>query len=197
MSKTHKTIAVVTGCSSGIGESLALELAARGVTVIATARRVESLTHLTKKFDSIIPLSLELGDLGSLEKFRDAVAERTGGHVDILINNAGTHYAATAADLEVKEAQKLFDINVFAVMSLCQLFLPMLRQSPSGRIVQIGSVVRDVPVAWQCVYNASKAALSQYTKTLRLVSNFKCSQSSQPFTLMLIVGSEAIRSRGN
>ncbi|KAL2202240.1 NAD(P)-binding protein [Sarocladium strictum] len=170
MSTAHKKIAIVTGCSSGIGESLALELARRGITVIATARRVESLSHLTEKSAKILPLALELGDLSSLEAFRDTVAEKTDGdYVDVLINNAGTHYAATAADLDVIEAQRLFDVNVFAVMRLCQLFLPMLRRSPDGgRIVQIGSVTRDVPVAWQCVYNASKAALSQYTKTLRL-----------------------------
>ncbi|KAH7014101.1 1-acyl dihydroxyacetone phosphate reductase [Microdochium trichocladiopsis] len=167
-----KTVAVVTGCSSGIGQGLAEVLAARGLTVVATARKVESLAHLTKKHDNIIALPLELGDLHSLASFRDAVAKRTGGRVDILINNAGTHYAATAADLEIAEAEKLFTINVFAVMRLCQLFLPMLRESASegrgGRIVQIGSVTRNVPVVWQSVYNASKAALSQYTNTLRL-----------------------------
>ncbi|KAH7012531.1 LOW QUALITY PROTEIN: 1-acyl dihydroxyacetone phosphate reductase [Microdochium trichocladiopsis] len=164
-----KTVAVVTGCSSGIGQGLAEVLAARGLTVLATARKVKSLAHLTKKHDNIIALPLELGDLDSLTSFRDA---RTGGRVDVLINNAGTHYAATAADLEIAEAEKLFTINVFAVMRLCQLFLPMLRESAKegrgGRIVQIGSVTRDVPVVWQSVYNASKAALSQYTNTLRL-----------------------------
>ncbi len=164
------TVAVVTGCSSGIGESLALAFAARGITVVATARRVESLERLTAEYDNIIPMPLELGDLGSLEQFRDAVAEKTGGRVDILVNNAGTHYASTAMDLEIAEAEKLFAVNVFAVMRLCQLFLPLLRKSARGRIVQIGSVTRDVPVVWQCVYNASKAALSQYTKTLRLAS---------------------------
>lgn len=164
------TVAVVTGCSSGIGQSLALAFAARGITVIATARREESLIHLTEKHDNIHAFALELSDMGNLERFRDAVAEKTGGIIDILVNNAGTHYAATAMDLEIAEAEKLFAVNVFAIMRLCQLFLPLLRRSARGRIVQIGSVTRDVPVAWQCVYNASKAALSQYTKTLRLVS---------------------------
>ena len=164
------TVAVVTGCSSGIGESLARAFATRGITVVATVRRVESLAHLTSKHDNIIPMPLELGDLGSLEQFRNAVAEKTGGRVDILVNNAGTHYASTAMDLDIAEAEKLFAVNVFAVMRLCQLFLPLLHKSARGRIVQIGSVTRDVPVAWQCVYNASKAALSQYTKTLRLAS---------------------------
>ena len=168
---TQATVAVVTGCSSGIGESLALALAARGITVVATARRVESLAHLTSRFENIIALPLELGDTKSLEAFRDAVAVKTGGTVDMLVNNAGTHYAATALDMDVVEAEKLFAVNVFAVMRLCQLFLPMLQKSPAGgRIVQIGSVTREVPVVWQAAYNASKAALSQYTKTLRLVS---------------------------
>jgi 1-acylglycerone phosphate reductase len=167
---TAATVAVVTGCSSGIGESLALAFAARGITVIATARRVDSLAHLTKEYNNIIAFPLELSDMSSLERFRDAVSEKTGGRIDILVNNAGTHYAATALDLEIAEAERLFAVNVFAVMRLCQLFIPLLRRSARGRIVQIGSVTRYVPVAWQCVYNASKAALSQYTKTLRLVS---------------------------
>lgn len=161
-------VAVITGCSSGIGENLALAFAARGVTVVATARRVESLAHLTKKHDNIIPLPLELGDLSTLETFRDAVAAKTGGRVDILVNNAGMHLAATAVDMDVAEAERLFVVNVFAVMRLCQLFFPLLRRSPRGRIVQLGSISRDVPTTWQCAYNASKAALSQYTKTLRL-----------------------------
>jgi 1-acylglycerone phosphate reductase len=167
---TKPAIAVITGCSSGIGESLALAFAARGLTVVATARRVESLAHLTKKHDNIIALPLELGDLGNLESFRDAVAEKTGGRVDILVNNAGMHLAATAVDMDIAEAEKLFTVNVFAVMRLCQLFFPLLRKSARGRIVQLGSISRDVPTTWQCAYNASKAALSQYTNTLRLVS---------------------------
>lgn len=171
------TVAVVTGCSSGIGQSLALTLAARGITVIATARRVESLAHLTKKYDNIIAIPLDLDDFEGLENFRNAVMDRTGGRVDILINNAGTHYAATAMDLDIAEAKKMFSVNLFAVMRLCQLFIPMLRKSSAGRIVQIGSVTRDVPVVWQCAYNASKAALSQYTKTLRLVSRSSISLS--------------------
>ncbi|KAH7136804.1 hypothetical protein B0J13DRAFT_449237 [Dactylonectria estremocensis] len=161
-------VVLITGCNSGIGEQLALAFATRGFMVVATARSVESLSHLTSQHDNIVALRLELGDLESLERFRDTVSEHTGGRLDILVNSAGTHYAATAMDLEVDAAAQLFSINLFAVMRLCQLFVPLLRNAPQGRIVQIGSVTRDVPVVWQCVYNASKAALSQYTKTLRL-----------------------------
>lgn len=77
---------------------------------------------------------------------------------------------------------KVFSVNVFAVMRLCQYFVPLLRKAPHGRIVQIGSVVRVVPVVWQSAYNGSKAALSQYTKTLRLVSG--TAKEARCFTLI-------------
>ncbi|PLB47641.1 1-acyl dihydroxyacetone phosphate reductase [Aspergillus steynii IBT 23096] len=169
-----KTIpfALITGCSSGIGKELAIAFAARGITVLATARRVESLNDLTSKYSNIEALSLELGnpngDAESIAKLKEAVSKRTGGRLDFLVNNAGTHYASTTLDVEIKEVETLFQVNVFAVMQLCQTFMPLLRRSPRGRIVQIGSVTRDVPVVWQGAYNASKAALSQYSKTLRL-----------------------------
>lgn len=162
------TFALITGCRSGIGKQLAIAFATRGVTVLATARCVEHLEELTSQYKNIEAFPLELDDPKSIDKLKEYVAERTGGRLDFLVNNAGTHYAATAMDLEVEEAVKLFQVNIFSVMRLCQLFVPFLRHSSHGRIVQIGSVTRDVPVVWQCAYNASKAALSQYTKTLRL-----------------------------
>jgi 1-acylglycerone phosphate reductase len=162
------SFALITGCSSGIGKELAIAFANSGITVLATARRTESLSKLTSKYDKIEAFALELSNLASIDKLKDAVSERTGGRLDFLVNNAGTHYASTAVDLQVEEAIKLFTVNLFAAMRLCQVFVPLLRRSGRGRIVQIGSVTRDIPVVWQGAYNASKAALSQYFKTLRL-----------------------------
>ncbi|KAF4335811.1 1-acyldihydroxyacetone-phosphate reductase [Fusarium beomiforme] len=160
--------ALVTGCNSGIGEQLALTLAQNGFTVFATARRTESLRHLTQQHENIVALPLELGDAASPKKLKDSIDKQTGGRLDVLVNNAGTHYASPATDIDINEVTKLFAVNVVAVMHMCQLFIPLLKNSPRGRIVQIGSVTRSVPVVCQSVYNASKAALSQYTKTLRV-----------------------------
>lgn len=164
------SFALITGCSSGIGKELAIAFASRGVTVLATARRTESLNELTSKHSNIRALALELSDPESITRLKDVVVKETGGHLDYLVNNAGTHYAGMAMDLEMDEVVALFQVNVFAVMRLCQIFLSLLRQSPRGHIVQIGSVTRNIPVVWQSAYNASKAALSQYSRTLRLVS---------------------------
>lgn len=165
-----EAFALITGCSSGIGKELATGFAARGVTVLATARRTESLAELTSKYNNIEAVALELSDYKSIARVKDTVLKHTGGRLDYLVNNAETHYAGTAMDLELNEVAALFQVNVFAVMQLCQIFVPLLRQSPRGRIVQIGSVTRNIPVVWQGAYNASKAALSQYSRTLRLVS---------------------------
>ena len=167
----QSSFALITGCRSGIGKQLAIAFAARGITVLATARRVEQLEDLTRRHKNIEAFCLELSDPKSIEKLKDAISRRTNGRLDFLVDNAGVHCAATAMDLDLKDVVELSQVNVFAVMRLCQLFVPLLRHSSPGRIVQIGSVTRDVPVVWQCAYNASKAALSQYTKALRLVSS--------------------------
>ncbi|KAJ6133742.1 hypothetical protein N7523_000064 [Penicillium sp. IBT 18751x] len=162
------SFALITGCRTGIGKQLAIAFAARGITVLATARCVEHLEDLTGEHKNIEAFCLELNDPKSIENLKDGITRRTNGRLDFLVNNAGMHCAATAMDLDLGDAVELFQVNVFAVMRLCQLFVPLLLRSSLGRIVQIGSVTRDVPVVWQCSYNASKAALSQYTKTLRL-----------------------------
>ncbi|KAH7124648.1 hypothetical protein EDB81DRAFT_911684 [Dactylonectria macrodidyma] len=135
---------------------------------LATAQRVESLQDLTSQYSNTEALPLELDNVDNIEGLGGEVAKSIGGRLDFSVNNAGTHYAATAVDLDVDKAAKLFTVNVYAVMRLYQLFVPLLREAPHGRIVRIGSVTRDVPVMWQGAYNASKAALSQYTKILRL-----------------------------
>jgi 1-acylglycerone phosphate reductase len=165
------SFALVTGCSSGIGKELAIAFAAKGVTVLATARRTESLEELTSQHENFEAFALDLDDLTTIDSLKEAVTKRTDGRLDFLVNNAGTHYASTSLDLDINEVSKLFQVNVFAVMRLCQVFVPLLRSSPRARIVQIGSVTRSVPVVWQGAYNASKAALSQFTKTMRLVGD--------------------------
>ena len=72
-----------------------------------------------------------------------------------------------AIEAELSEIESVFDTNLFAVMRLCQTFMPLLRQS-QGTIVQIGSVAGIIPYAWGSVYNASKAALHSYSAALRI-----------------------------
>ena len=72
-----------------------------------------------------------------------------------------------AIEAEESEIESIFNTNLFAVMRLCQTFMPLLRQA-QGTIVQIGSVAGVIPLAWGSVYNASKAALHSYSDSLRI-----------------------------
>lgn len=164
-------VALITGCRTGIGRHLAIAFASAGVRVLATAREASQLDDLCSEYPNIKAFSLNVEDAAAIDRLFQDVERMTGGTLDYLVNNAGLHYSATALDLDVDQVVKVFSVNVFAVMRLCQIFAPMLRKTPHGKgtIVQIGSVTRDVPVVWQSGYNASKAALSQYSKTLRLV----------------------------
>lgn len=190
------SFALVTGCSSGIGKELAVAFAKKGVTVLATARRTESLNELTSQHPNIEAFALDLDDLTSIDSLKEAVEKRTDGRLDYLVNNAGTHYQCTTMDMDINEVSKLFQVNVFAVMRLCQVFFPLLRRSNRARIVQIGSVTRSVPAVWQGAYNASKAALSQFSKTLRVVRSFLFGIESRIFCSNSFSGIETFRYRG-
>lgn len=72
-----------------------------------------------------------------------------------------------ALDINISEARKIFDVNLFAIMRLCQVFSPLLIAS-KGTIVMIGSLAGVIPYVFGAVYNASKAALHAYTNTLRV-----------------------------
>jgi len=159
-----KTV-LITGCSSGIGNALAREFKSEGLRVFATARKAESLADLAAL--GIETLSLEVTELSSIEALLQEVKTRTGGSLDILINNAGRNYTVPALHAEIDEIRGTFETNVFAVMRICQLFAPLLINA-KGTIVQIGSVAAILPYVFGSVYNSSKAALHGYTNTLRV-----------------------------
>ncbi|GIZ44736.1 hypothetical protein CKM354_000792700 [Cercospora kikuchii] len=158
---------LITGCSSGIGQALALEFAQKGFNVIATGRNAESIEELRTRHKNITPLFVDVQKPESISALKDEVKKLTNGRLDFLVNNAGVHYASTALDLKPEKVREVFEVNLIAVMQMCQAFADFL-MAAKGVIVQIGSVTRAVPMVWQGPYNASKAALSQYTKTMRL-----------------------------
>lgn len=83
------------------------------------------------------------------------------------VNNAGVSYVVPALDINLDEARKLFDVNVFGIMRMCQVFSPLLIQA-QGTIVMIGSLSGVIPMVFSSVYNASKAALHAYANSLRV-----------------------------
>ncbi|KAH7319862.1 hypothetical protein B0I35DRAFT_478166 [Stachybotrys elegans] len=158
--------ALVTGASKGgLGDYLARELHHRGVRVFAAVRTPSKAAHLEELGLEIIQLDVQ--DTESIREAAALVAHRTGGTLGILINNSGIGLQGSILDVDMTAARKVFDTNYFGVIEMTQAFAPLLTKS-KGIIINIGSVVGKVPVPFEGVYNASKAALEQLSAQLRL-----------------------------
>ncbi|KAF2497890.1 oxidoreductase [Lophium mytilinum] len=165
MSKLQKTV-LITGCSAGgIGHALAREFASKGLRVFATARNASTISEL--ETHGIETLSLVVDDEASVKACKKEVEALTGGKLDILVNNAGRNYTVPALDVDFDEVRATFEVNLFAVMRMCQEFAPLLIEA-KGTIVQLGSLAGVMPYVFGSTYNASKAALHAYSNTLRI-----------------------------
>ncbi len=157
--------ALVTGASSGIGRSMALELARRGVTVFALARRQEHLRELANIYPQLIyPV---VGDVTS-EKIFDLLTSSGAEDCDILINNAGLALGRSAFSVsEWSEAERMIDVNVKAAFRLSHFFLPRLMKKKAGDIIHVCSIAGHETYPGGAVYCATKHALWAFTKVLR------------------------------
>jgi len=159
-----KRSVLITGCSDGgLGAALALELHAVGCRVIATARNPAKMEGL--KSAGIETLTLDVLSASSIDASVREVRKLLSGRLDILINNAGIAYYSPLAETDVDEAKRLFDLNVWAPVSVTQAYLPLLLQSKYGGIVvnnTSGSSVINTP--YLSIYGASKAALAMLTR---------------------------------
>lgn len=152
--------ALVTGASSGIGEATVRALRAKGVQVIAAARRIDRLDVLAAD-TGCIPLELDVRD-------RDAVSAIEHDHdIDILINNAGLGRAmGSLATADVSDIERTIDTNVTSLIHLTRAVLPGMIERKRGHIVNMSSTaaVHAGPTA---LYGASKAAVHKFCRDLR------------------------------
>ncbi len=156
-------IVLVTGCSTGIGQDLARRLALAGYTVVASARRPETLADLP----AALTLPLDVTDPASVAAATAEVIRRFG-RIDVLVNNAG--YAVRGAVEEVPDEQvhEMFDVNVYGVMRMVRAVAPHMRRQKAGRIVTIGSVGGKIVVPVNGTYSATKFAVEALSDALRL-----------------------------
>jgi 2-dehydro-3-deoxy-D-gluconate 5-dehydrogenase len=162
--------AIVTGASRGIGRAVALEFAARGAAVSAIARSKEDLAQTCERAaDCSGTVAPVIADLGDPEAIRGAVAEATAslGGLDVLVNNAGYDNEQTVQRTTLEEWQKVMDLNLRAVLVLCQESAPHLLDG-GGKVVNIASMFGIVSVRGEAAYTASKHAVIGLTKALAL-----------------------------
>ena len=159
-----KSVALVTGASSGIGRATALRLAALGFTVHAAARRVERMSDLADH--GIHVESLDVTDDRSMVTVVDKIMSEHG-RIDILVNNAGYGSYGAVEDVPIAEARRQFDVNVFGLARLTQLVLPHMRAQRDGYIVNMSSMGGKI---WEPLggwYHAAKFAVEGLSDCLR------------------------------
>lgn len=156
-------VVLITGCSSGIGRALCEEFHARGLRVVATARRVEMLDDLRAK--GMAAEALDVTDEGQARELLERIRAREG-RLDMLVNNAGYGLFGPLLDLPEAEVRRQFETNVFAPLRLARLAAPAMRGG--GVIVNIGSISGVFTTPFSGAYCASKAALHALSDALRL-----------------------------
>lgn len=160
-----KTI-LITGCSTGIGYTTALELKKRGHRVITSARKKADVDRLINEgFEAV---QLDLADSNSIQQAVAKVETLTEGKIDALFNNGAFGQPGAVEDLSRDTLRNQFETNLFGTHELTNLIIPLMRKQGQGRIIYNSSVLGFVAMTFRGAYNASKFALEGLADTLRL-----------------------------
>lgn len=179
MSKAKK-VALISGANKGIGFETARQLGQKGITVILGARDLPkgeaAAAQLKKEGIDARAVKLDVVNPADIKAVADTIA-RDYGHLDILVNNAGIMLEAIGGNntstVSDEILRKTFDTNFFATVAVTRAFLPLLKKSDAGRIVNVSSILGSLALhategspiyeAKALAYDASKAALNSFT----------------------------------
>ncbi len=153
----------LTGASSGIGRATAELLVRQGHEVWGTARDPARLPVIER----LHPVALDLANPESVAGVFDDALGQAGGF-DVLINNAGSGYFGAAEALSMEELRRQFEVLVFGQIELCHRALAAMRLADAGLIINVTSLVAELPLPFMACYNAAKSAMAAYTMSLQL-----------------------------
>jgi len=163
-------VAAITGAGSGIGQALAIQLASQGCHLALSDVNEDGLKETLKQLKNTeIKVSTHIVDVAKREEVyqyaEDVVAEH--GQVNLIINNAGVALGETVESMSYDNFEWLMNINFWGVVYGTKAFLPYLKESGDGHIVNISSIFGIISVPTQSAYNAAKFAVRGFTESLR------------------------------
>jgi NAD(P)-dependent dehydrogenase (short-subunit alcohol dehydrogenase family) len=168
---------LITGATSGSGEALAVLFGRHGWRVAVTGRNRERVALSAKKVrvagGEVLEIELEVTRYDDFERAARRVAEAWGG-LDILANNAGVAGGESIEDGSIDLWHRIIEINTFGVVYGCKAFVPVLRQSGGGHIVNIASVAAIVSAPEMASYNVSKAGVLSLSETHHIDVTVAC-----------------------
>ena len=165
--------AIITGASSGFGAAMARVLAEEGFGLILLARRVERLQALQEELTSIAPdilsYGLDVRDLTAVEQWSEQLPSFIQKNTALLVNNAGLAAGRNTLDEgSTSDWEQMIDTNLKGLLYVTKAVLPWMKDQQSGTIVNITSIAGKEAYPQGNVYCATKAAVDQLTKSMRM-----------------------------
>jgi len=167
----HDKVVAITGAGSGIGRALACEFAGRGAHLAVSDVDADGLAGTVAMCEGsgvkVSSALVDVADRAAVAGWAGVVVEQHGG-VNVIMNNAGVTVAATAEGVSYDDFEWLMNINFWGVVHGTKEFLPHLRASGDGHIINISSVFGLVSIPAQSTYNAAKFAVRGFSDAVRI-----------------------------
>ena len=162
-------VALITGCSSGIGYETALMLARNGYHTFATMRNTkksDSLEEIIRKERLDLNIrELDINDNKAIENTINCI-KREANRIDVLINNAGYGLVGFFEDLTLDEIRNQFETNFFGVLNITKKIIPIMRLQKSGTIINVSSGAGQVGFPGISAYVSTKFAIEGFSESL-------------------------------
>lgn len=170
MKNFKNKVAAITGAGSGIGQQLAVLLAQQGCHLSLSDVNEQGLAKTVELVkDSHVRVTTKKVNVAKLEEVRDWAAETVQDHgsVNMIFNNAGVALGSTVEGVSYEELEWIVNINFWGVVYGTKEFLPLIKQSGEGHIINISSLFGLTAQPTQSAYNATKFAVRGFTESLR------------------------------
>ena len=163
-------VVVITGASSGLGESTARHLAELGATVVLGARRIDRIDALARELTAngqpALAVQTDVTDRLQVQRLVDAAIARFG-RIDVMINNAGLMPHSPLERLKTDDWDRMIDVNLKGVLYGIAAALPPMQAQKSGHIINVSSVAGHKVRPGGAVYSATKHAVRALSEGLR------------------------------
>ncbi|MFN5059572.1 MAG: SDR family NAD(P)-dependent oxidoreductase [Chloroflexota bacterium] len=170
MKQINNAVYIISGASAGIGAALAHELAGHGARLVLIARRADVLATIRQQLTNAPVHQLVIGDIGERDTMERAVetAMTSFGQIDGVICNAGIGLSAPVAQIEIADFQSSINTNVYGVLHMIQVSLPVFMQQQHGHLIVVSSVVGVQGLPYSGGYCATKGAIERLCDALRI-----------------------------